>query len=103
MKIIDINYDPNTNITKVSLADKYGQYTGIAKLHPEDKYNYNHIVGGEIAEQRAFIKKLSEDIKRNRIMLKAIKNLLKDKLNHIRIPNYLSKYNSNQAKQTKIG
>ena len=79
MKIIDINYDPNTNITKVSLADKYGQYTGIAKLHPEDKYNYNHIVGGEIAEQRAFIKKLSEDIKRNRIMLKAIKNLLKDR------------------------
>lgn len=76
MKIIDINYDPNTNITKVSLADKYGKYTGIAKLHPEDKYN--HIVGGSIAQQRAFIKKLSEDIKRNRIMLKAIKDLLKD-------------------------
>ena len=76
MKIINQEFNPDTNITKVSLADKYGQYTGIAKLHPGDRYN--HIVGGSIAEQRAFIKKLSEDIKRNRIMLKAVKDLLKD-------------------------
>lgn len=76
MKIINFEFNPDTKITKIVLADKYGQYIGTAKLHPDD--TYSHIVGGNIAEQRALIKKFSEDIKRYRHMLKAIKDLQKD-------------------------
>ena len=76
MKMIYNNFDPLTNITTVTLADKYGTYTGIAKLHPDDINN--SIAGFRIAEERARIKFYKARLKREKIKLQTLISFKKE-------------------------
>ena len=76
MKMIYNNFDPLTNITTVTLADKYGTYTGIAKLHPDDINN--SIAGFRIAEERARIKFYKARLKREKIRLQTLISFKKE-------------------------
>lgn len=78
MKFLSNSFNPETGISQVTLADKYGRYTGIAKLHPDDIQHKNEITGFRLAERRAWIKSLKDQLYRKRYMLKAIKDLKKD-------------------------
>ena len=70
MKLVHSDFDKITGKTSVTVADRYGKYTGIAKLHPEDKNNY--IVGGTIAETRAMIKACKSRLSREKIRLQTL-------------------------------
>ena len=78
MKFLYSYFDPQTGKSIVILADKYGIYTGQAKLHPADKNFISQITGGRLAEQRAQIKCLQSKYKRKKIELKTIQKLNKD-------------------------
>ena len=72
------DFNKETGISTVTLFDKYGIYTGLAILHPDDKDNPSEFMGCSIAEQRAWIKALQNRRRRIKIKLDAIKNLIKD-------------------------
>ena len=76
MKMIYNNFDPITNVTTVTLADKYGTYIGIAKLHPDDINN--SIAGFRIAEERARIKFYKARLKREKIRLQTLISFKKE-------------------------
>lgn len=76
MKMIYNNFDPITNVTTVTLADKYGTYTGIAKLHPDDINN--SIAGPRIAEERARIKFYKARLRREKIRLQTLISFKKE-------------------------
>lgn len=76
MKMIYNNFDPLTNVTTVTLADKYGTYTGTAKLHPDDINN--SIAGFRIAEERARIKFYKARLKREKIRLQTLISFKKE-------------------------
>ena len=64
MKFLRGDFLKHSGISYVTIADKYGRYTGYANLHENDR---------EFAS-----KLLHNNIKRNKIMLKVIRNLKKD-------------------------
>lgn len=66
------NFDRKTGISSVTINTPYGQFTGIAKLHPEDINHASEFAGCEIAEMRANIKYLKEQRKEAKIQYKAI-------------------------------
>ena len=78
MKFLYGYFNEDTKESVVSLADKYGVYTGYAKLHPNDEQNASEYMGCEIAEQRAWIKALQNRRRRAKIKLNTIKDLMKD-------------------------
>lgn len=75
MKFLYGDYNFNTGKSTVTLADRYGRYTGYAKLHPDDKDNESHYMGCNIAEKRALIKGLKNRRRRTKIKLNAIENV----------------------------
>lgn len=78
MKILYGYFNQKTGESTVTLADKYGTYTGYAKLHPNDKANASRYTGCNIAEGRAWIKALKKQKYRETIKINTIKNLMKD-------------------------
>lgn len=78
MKFSYGDFNKETGISTVTLFDKYGIYTGLALLHPDDEKYPSEYTGCSIAEQRAWIKALQGRRSRAKIKLNAIKNLLKD-------------------------
>lgn len=78
MKLLYGEYNFNTGKSTVTLADRYGKYTGYAKLHPDDKDNESHYMGCHIAEKRALIKALKNRRRRTKIKLNAIENVTND-------------------------
>ena len=82
MKFLYGFFNQKTGKSEVTLADKYGIYTGRAKLHPNDKNNASKFTGCRLAETRALLNYLKIKYKRTKIALDAIKNLNNDiKLN----------------------
>lgn len=79
MRLIENSYNQETGITTIVLADKFGKYTGTAKLHPQDVYS--KFVGCNIAEARAEIKSLKNRKKYLKVKLKTLKELEKEYLN----------------------
>ena len=78
MKFLRGDFLKHSGISYVTIADKYGRYTGYANLHENDREFASKFTGCRIAEQRAYIKLLHNNIKRAKIMLKVIRNLKKD-------------------------
>lgn len=78
MKMIYSHYEPETGISKIILADKRGKYTGIAKLHPEEKQNESRFAGLRLAEYRAWINYFKSEVRRIREKLNTVKSLKKD-------------------------
>lgn len=78
MKFLKGDFFKSSGVSYVTIADKYGKYTGYATLHDDDKEFASKFTGCRLAEQRAYIRLLEANIKRNKIMLKAIRDLKKD-------------------------
>ena len=83
MKFLHGEYDSTTGKSTVTLADRYGQYTGYAKLHPDDKKNESRYMGCNIAEKRALIKALKNRRKRIKIKLNATENIINELHNKV--------------------
>jgi len=78
MKLLSGKYFENTGLSIVKLSDKYGEYIGYAQLHEDDRKFASKFTGCYIAERRAEIEALKNKIRRQKQMLKAVKNLKKD-------------------------
>lgn len=57
-KITYANYDKDNGVSMVTIATKFGNFTGYAKLHPDDKPYENSYRGCRYAETKALIKAL---------------------------------------------
>ena len=77
-KLIFSKYDESTGVSTSTIRCKYGEFTGIARLNPEDKTNASSFVGCEIAERRAIIKALKTQLKEVKAMQKAVKMIIQD-------------------------
>lgn len=78
MKFLYGYFNEQTGESIVTLANKYGHYTGYAYLHPDDKNNASQYAGCDLAEKRAWLDSLRKDHRRIKFQLKAIQNLAKD-------------------------
>lgn len=54
-KIKNANYDEVSGVSIVTILSELGEFTGVARLHEDDKENASHFFGCEIAEIRAYI------------------------------------------------
>ena len=73
MKILESNY--NNGHSTITIQTASGIFTGNANLHPEDKDVESRIVGWEIAEQRAIINYYKDKIKKEKNIIKGIKEV----------------------------
>ena len=73
MIILESNY--NNGYSTITIQTASGNYTGHAKVHPEDKCISSRIVGWKIAEQRALIKYYKDKIKKEKNIIKGIEEL----------------------------
>ena len=55
MKFLYSHFNEETGKSIAVLSDKYGKYSGQAKLHPDDKDNASKFAGCRIAYKRALI------------------------------------------------
>ena len=78
MKFLYGYFHPDTGQSIVALANKDGVYVGQAKLHPEDKKYASKFAGCRLAEARAWLKYLINEVRRKKIMLRTVQNLNKD-------------------------
>lgn len=78
MKLIYYYFNKQTGKSIVTLADKYGTYTGKAKCHPNDLQYISEFMGGVLAQNRAMIKLLKNKIHREKIRKKTIQNIFQD-------------------------
>ena len=81
MKLVLADYNPNTGISRVRIANKYGTYEGIAKTHPEENHKSN-LAGCYIAELRAWLKFYKKQLPKKKVVLKTLKNLKRDILDN---------------------
>lgn len=75
-KIVDETFDENRGITKVTIQNKYGHFTGYAYCSPID--SFSAFQGERIAVTRANIEFCKTRIKQEKIAIKTLDNLLKD-------------------------
>ena len=54
-KIKSSNYDEVSGVSIVTILTELGEFTGVARLHEDDKENASSFFGCEIAEIRAYI------------------------------------------------
>lgn len=78
MKLTYSFFNPKTGESVVTLTNRYGSYTGKAKLHPDDINNISKFTGCRLAERRAYIKYLQSERRRYKNSLKTIQNTFKD-------------------------
>ena len=77
-KLIFSKYDESTGVSISTIRCKYGEFTGIARLNPEDKANASSFVGCEIAERRSVINALRIQLREVKAMQKAVKMIIQD-------------------------
>lgn len=81
MKLISHYYLPDTGETKVVLANRYGQYEGTSRAHPDDLSTASEFAGARLAERRAWIKALKSDVRRYKQQRNALISFGKDLYN----------------------
>ena len=77
-KLIFSKYEESTGVSISTIRCRYGEFTGIARLNPEDRANASSFVGCEIAERRAVIKALRTQLKEVKAMQKAVEMIIED-------------------------
>lgn len=77
-KLIFSKYEESTGVSISVIRCRYGEFTGIARLNPEDRANASSFVGCEIAERRAVIKALRTQLKEVKAMQKAVEMIIED-------------------------
>jgi pantothenate synthetase len=77
-KVKMANYDKTSGVSIVTIITELGEFTGVSRLHEDDKENASSFFGCEIAEMRALI----AYSKRNQLITshqyKAIKDMYKN-------------------------
>lgn len=76
--IVASGYNNSKGLSTVIIKTKLGEYTGAAKLHPEDKDYESRFTGCEIAEARAYVKYLKDEIAIAKIEYETLLNLEKN-------------------------
>ena len=77
-KLSNSTFNPETGISTVTVKTKRGTYTGVAKVHPEDKEIQSKYTGLRIAEMKAMRKAYKDELKRERIILHVLPSIQKD-------------------------
>lgn len=90
-KLSNSTFDSETGISTVTVKTKRGTYTGVAKVHPEDKEIQSKYTGLRIAEMKAMCKAYKDELKRERIILHVLPSIQKDLIHT------LDKYSAYQA------
>lgn len=78
MKLIYSHFDMKTGESIVQIQNKYKIYTGKAYLHPDDLAYASQYAGCRIAELRATIKALKDQLQQHKIALSALETLNKE-------------------------
>lgn len=78
MKLIYSNFNKDTGESEIIIQNKYGRFSGKAKIHPKDQEHKSNFVGYRLAQNRAQIKFLQTKCKQQKIMLKTIQNFNKE-------------------------
>jgi len=78
IKLSNSTFDPVTGRSIVTVKTKRGTYTGVAKIHPDDKEIQSKYTGLRIAEMKAMRKAYKDELKRERIILHTIERMTKD-------------------------
>lgn len=76
-KLFNSNFNPDTGVSTVTIKTKRGIFTGVAKVHPEDKEVQSKLSGLSIAEMKATKKFYKEELKRERLILQTIEREVK--------------------------
>lgn len=82
-KLIYSNYDRETGLSTVTIRNKYGEFTGYAKLHEEDQNIESSFAGCRCAEIKALIKSTRAQIKEINIQIKILEDFEKE-LKHMK-------------------
>lgn len=77
-KLIFSKYEESTGVSISVIRCRYGEFTGIARLNPEDRANASSFVGCEIAERRAVIKALKAQLREVKAMQKAVEMIIEE-------------------------
>ena len=91
VKLSNSAFDPETGISTVTVKTKRGTYTGVAKIHPDDKEIQSKYTGLRIAEMKAVRKAYKDELKREKIILHTLPSIQKDLIHT------LDKYSAYQA------
>ena len=91
IKLSNSTFDPVTGRSIVTVKTKRGTYTGVAKIHPDDKEIQSKYTGLRIAEMKAMRKAYKDELKRERIILHVLPSIQKDLIHT------LDKYSAYQA------
>ena len=91
VKLSNSAFDPETGISTVTVKTKRGTYTGVSKVHPDDKEIQSKYTGLRIAEMKAVRKAYKDELKRERIILHVLPSIQKDLIHT------LDKYSAYQA------
>lgn len=78
IKLIFSKYEESTGVSISTIRCKYGEFVGIARLHPGDKAIASSFLGCEIAEKRAIIKAFKARRREVVAMQKAIERVIND-------------------------
>ena len=77
MKTIYSEYNKETGISKVIIGTECGHFTGISRLHPEDKDIESNFAGCHYAEMRALIKYMKRKAANLQNQIDILKNTIK--------------------------
>ena len=77
-KLIFSKYEESTGVSISVIRCRYGEFTGIARLNPEDRANASSFIGCEIAEKRAVIKALRTQLREVKAMQKAVEMIIEE-------------------------
>lgn len=88
VKLSNSAFDPVSGKSIVTVKTKRGTYTGVAKVHPDDKEIQSKYTGLRIAEMKAAQKAYKDELKRERIILHTIERMTKDIIHNIHDSSY---------------
>ena len=91
VKLSNSAFDPVSGKSIVTVKTKRGTYTGVSKVHPDDKEIQSKYTGLRIAEMKAVRKAYKDELKRERIILHVLPSIQKDLIHT------LDKYSAYQA------
>ena len=77
-RLIYSEYDAVDGVSIAVVKTKYGTFTGVARLHPDDAEYESQFEGCKYAEYRAMIKAGKEELKELRQRLKGLEILQRD-------------------------
>ena len=79
-KIVHEDFNKETGFTTITIQNKYGHFTGIARCHPDDMKDFSMFHGERIALNRANINFCKHRIMQEKAKIKAYQDAINDYL-----------------------